>query len=115
VNPRFARTPVPPYYVVIFASQRNNTDSEGYEATAQRMLELAAQQPGFLGSESARDPDGFGMTLSYWENESAIAAWKHQSEHAAARAQGRRDWYSHFELRVARVERAYVKPLKESR
>ena len=29
---------------------------------AERMIELAAQQPGFLGVESARTPDGLGIT-----------------------------------------------------
>jgi heme-degrading monooxygenase HmoA len=115
VSDRFARTPAPPYYAVIFASQRNGEDTEGYEAAAQRMLELAAQQPGFLGVESVRDADGFGVTLSYWDSEAAIAAWKRQAEHAAARDRGRRDWYDHFSLRVARVERTYGTPMESKR
>lgn len=115
MSDRFARTPAPPYYAVIFVSQRSGEDAEGYEEAAQRMLELAAQQPGFLGAESAREADGFGLTVSYWESEAAIAAWKHQTEHVAARARGRRDWYSGFELRVARVERAYGTPMESTR
>ena len=62
---RFANTPQPPYYVVMFTNQRTERDDEGYHAMAQRMLELAAQQPGYLGAESTRDADGFGITLSY--------------------------------------------------
>ncbi len=103
---RFARTPAPPYFAVIFASQRHDGDV-GYAATATRMIALAAQQPGFLGVESARDESGFGITVSYWESEAAIAAWRRHAEHALARERGRREWYRHFELRVARVERAY--------
>ena len=106
----FASLPEPPYYAVIFSSQRNAADEAGYAAAAQRMLELAAQQPGFLGAESARGADGFGITVSYWASERDISAWKHQAEHAATRAHGRRHWYEHFELRVAKVERAYGKP-----
>lgn len=64
-SPRFAATPEPPYYTVIFASQRREGD-DGYASTAERMVELAAQQPGFLGVESVRDADGFGITVSYW-------------------------------------------------
>ena len=108
--PDFARLPEPPYYAVIFSSLRNGEDEAGYEAAAQRMLELAAQQPGFLGVESARGADGFGITVSYWASESAIGAWKHHAEHATTRAHGRKHWYEHFELRVAKVERAYGKP-----
>ena len=106
----FARLPEPPYYAVIFSSLRNADDEAGYAAAAQRMLDLAAQQPGFLGAESARGTDGFGITVSYWTSERDISAWKHQAEHAATRAHGRRHWYEHFELRVAKVERAYGKP-----
>jgi heme-degrading monooxygenase HmoA len=108
----FAVLPEPPYYAVIFSSLRNADDEAGYAAAADRMLELAAQQPGFLGAESTRGPDGFGITVSYWASESAISAWKHQAEHAATRAYGRKHWYEHFELRVARVDRAYGKPTK---
>ena len=101
-----ARLPAPPYYAVVFASQRNDADPEAYAAAAEHMLELARQQPGFLGVESARDGGGFGITVSYWESEEAIRAWREHAEHAEVRERGRRDWYSHFELRVARVERA---------
>jgi heme-degrading monooxygenase HmoA len=109
-DPGFARLPEPPYYAVIFSSLRNADDEAGYAAAAQRMLEVAAQQPGFLGAESARGADGFGITVSYWASERDISAWKHQAEHAATRAHGRKHWYAHFELRVAKVERAYGKP-----
>ena len=105
----FARLPQPPYYAVIFSSQRNGHDDAGYGEAAQRMVELAAQQPGFLGVESARGADGFGITVSYWESEEAIAAWRRHAEHAATRAHGRVHWYDQYELRVAKVERAYGK------
>jgi len=100
-----ARTPEPPYYVVIFTSLRTEVDA-GYAEAAQRMLELAAQQPGFLGVESARS-DGLGITLSCWQSEEAIRAWREHAEHSAVREQGRADWYAAFATRVAKVERAY--------
>jgi heme-degrading monooxygenase HmoA len=103
---RFATLPQPPYYAVIFSAQRHDGD-QGYAAAAQRMVELAAAQPGYLGIEHARDADGFGITVSYWDSEAAIAAWKRHAEHSEARRRGRQDWYARFELRVARVERAY--------
>ena len=108
----FADLPEPPYYAVIFSSQRNDQDEAGYAAAAERMLELAATQPGFLGAESTRGADGFGITVSYWASEAAIRAWKPQAEHAATRAHGRTHWYAHYELRVARVDRAYGKPTR---
>ena len=57
--------------------------------------------------ESTRGVDGFGITVSYWESEEAIAAWRRQVDHAAVRAHGREHWYERYELRVAKVERAY--------
>lgn len=108
MNPDSAR-PEPPYYAVIFSSRRTAID-EGYGAMADRMVELAARQPGFLGVESARGADGFGITVSYWTSLEAIAAWKAHAEHRIAQTTGRKKWYSHFETRVARVERAYSGP-----
>lgn len=104
--PGFARTPRPPYYAVIFSAQRTEGD-HGYGAAAQRMAELAAEQPGFLGMESTRGPDGFGITVAYFDSEANILNWKRNHEHAEARRLGREVWYSHYELRVAKVERAY--------
>ena len=100
-----ARTPEPPYYAVIFTSTRTDVD-EGYDAMADKMVEMAAQQPGFLGVESARGEDGLGITVSYWESEEAIAHWRADAEHRVAQAHGHGKWYAEFFTRVARVERA---------
>jgi len=110
---RFAKTPKPPYYAVIFANQRTPADPDGYGATADRMVELAAGQPGFLGVESTRGADGFGITVSYWRDEAAILGWRKHAEHTLARERGRNEWYRHFELRVAKVERAYGGPVRQ--
>ena len=91
---------------MIFTSLRTEGD-RGYDQMAERMVELAAGQPGFLGVESARTPGGLGITVSYWESEETIAAWKAQSEHQAAQEGGRRVWYADYQIRVAKVERAY--------
>ena len=100
----------PPYYAVIFVSTKRVLDAKearDYDTTAARMVELARTMPGFLGIDSTRGDEGVGITVSYWESEEAIQAWKAHGEHAAAREQGRRDWYASFSLHVAKVERAY--------
>ncbi len=74
---------------------------------AEHMEELAKQQSGFLGIESAEDSQGFEITVSYWESEESIRAWKAHLEHQVAQKQGRKLWYEHYEIRVAKVERAY--------
>jgi len=101
-----SRTPEPPYYAVIFTSQRTDGDP-GYDAMARRMVELASVQPGFLGVESARGADGFGITVSYWSTHESIAAWKANAEHRAAQETGKRSWYAAYQIRIARVERTY--------
>lgn len=73
------------------------------------MLELAAKQPGFLGVESVRGADGLGITVSYWASEEAITAWKAHFEHKSAQEGGKRTWYADYQLRIAKVERAYGK------
>jgi len=103
----FADMPEPPYYAVIFANQRTPEDDAGYGAMAEAMAELAAGQEGYIGLESARDENGFGITVSYWTSEEAIRTWKAQAEHQAAQRLGRERWYGNFRLRVAKVERAY--------
>ena len=109
MSSEFAVTPEPPYFAVIFTSRRTGAD-DGYAATADAMIELAKQQSGFLGAESARAPNGFGITVSYFESEAAIRAWKQNAQHLAAQRQGKADWYSHYEMRIAKVERSYSGP-----
>ncbi len=101
---QIALTPKPPYYAVIFTSERTDGD-HGYADMAARMLELAAAQPGFLGVESARSE--LGITVSYWESREAIAAWKRNTEHLVAQQRGQDDWYSAYTVRICRVEREY--------
>ena len=105
----FANTPAPPYYAVIFTSQRRQ-DDEGYAAMAEAMGKLALSQPGCLGYESARGTDGIGITVAYFTDETAIHAWKANADHMAAQKLGKERWYEHYALRVARVERAYTGP-----
>jgi len=109
VDARFARTPEPPYWVVMFTGRRTSADAEGYGRMAAAMADLAARQPGFLGMESTRDAEGLGITLSYWASEQAIHDWKRVAAHAEAQRLGHERWYEDFVVRVARVERTYTK------
>ena len=99
-----AKTPQPPYYAVIFTSLRTDGDN-GYGDMSSRMVELASKQDGFLGIESARNE--IGITVSYWRDLESIKKWKNNTDHAVAREKGRQDWYSHFKVRIAKVERDY--------
>jgi heme-degrading monooxygenase HmoA len=100
-----ATTPDPPYYAVIFTSLRNERPGDGFTETDERLFALAQDQPGFFGYETAAS-DGLGITISYWQSEEAIAAWKAVAEHRAAQDSGRAQWFECYDVRVARVERA---------
>lgn len=97
-------------FAVIFSSQRTTEEGQAYETDAKAMVELASRQPGFLGVESARNPDGFGITVSYWDSLEAIRNWKDVPAHAAVQARGKKSFYQRYEVRVASVERGYRFP-----
>ncbi|MGO9832813.1 MAG: antibiotic biosynthesis monooxygenase family protein [Polyangiaceae bacterium] len=98
----------PPYWAVIFTSERTTEDPVGYAQTSDEMVALASKQPGFLGVETARGDDGVGITVSYWESLDAIREWRQHADHKVAQRLGREKWYGAYRLRVARVERAYA-------
>jgi len=99
-----ADTPKPPYYAVIFTSLRTEIEND-YSAMANRMLELAKIQDGFLGVESARE--GLGITVSYWKDMESIKNWKNNIEHSKARNLGREIWYKTFKVRIAKIDTDY--------
>ena len=105
VASRLANTPPPHYYAVIFTNQLCD-DCDGYATTADRMVQLAAKAPGYLGYESVHDDEGVGITVSYWQNSETIEAWKNNAEHMEAQRLGRDKWYRAFSVRIAKVERA---------
>lgn len=102
-----ARTPDPPYIAVVFSSLRTAEGKEDYGAMAERMVDLAGNMPGFLGVESVRGADGFGITVAYFTDLEAVRNWRQHPEHLEAQRLGREKWYESFELRICRVERAY--------
>jgi len=104
----FSNTPSPPYYAVIFTS-RATEDNAGYAAMATAMVKLAETQPGYLGIESTSNGE-LGITVSYWKDENSILAWKTEIKHKLAQKNGIERWYEHYEVRVAKVERAYTGP-----
>lgn len=101
-----AKTPNPPYYAVIFSSERTGVD-RGYSEMAEKMISLASKQPGFLGAESVRDENGFGITVSYWESLEAIRSWKENTAHQRAQDRGRNEWYQRYKTRICKVEKDY--------
>lgn len=99
-----AKTPEPPYYVVVFTIVLS-TDLEGYEEMGGQMVDLAHQQPGFLGMEYGGGETE--LTISYWDSLESISNWRHVAAHVIARDLGRKKWFQEFKVRIAKVERDY--------
>ncbi|MFJ7728664.1 antibiotic biosynthesis monooxygenase family protein [Neobacillus sp. NPDC097160] len=95
------------YYAVIFTSRRTEDDSKGYARMSDKMVELARLQPGFIKVESARDHEGHGITVSYWESLEAIQKWKENTAHQAAQQKGKETWYSNYNVQICKVVREY--------
>jgi heme-degrading monooxygenase HmoA len=93
-----------PYYAVIFTSTKIEAINN-YADIANRMVELAATQQGFMGVESARNE--IGITVSYWESLEAIKNGKNNAEHLIAQQLGKDLFYQSYTTRICKVEREY--------
>ena len=93
-----------PYYAVIFTSTQTEA-TKGYAKMADQMQNLAKQQNGYLGIDSAKNE--IGITVSYWESIDAIKQWKANTEHLFAQQNGREQWYNWYNVRICKVEREY--------
>jgi len=103
----FCQTPKPPYYAVIFTTQRVDNSNDGYNEMAEKIDQMVKDQPGYLGMESVRDENGCGITACYWSDAASISKWKQNLAHQEAQTKGMSDWYEDYFLRVAKVERDY--------
>lgn len=94
----------PPYYAVIFTSNLSE-NTEGYSEMGEQMVQLAQEQEGYLGIETARAE--IGITVSYWKDLESIKKWKGNLDHLVAQQLGRKNWYNNYTVRIALVEREY--------
>lgn len=82
----------------------------------ERYLDLAAalrpeldRMDGFLSIErfqSLAEP-GKLLSLSFWRDETAVAAWRNTAAHRATQAEGRGGVFADYRLRIAKVTRDY--------
>jgi len=96
----------PPYYACIFTSVQNKsvpTALDGYSTLANEMEELAKQQNGYMGIDSAS-----GIIISYWKSSDSMREWKEQVDHRAAQLLGKGRFYNDYHVHIAKVEREYA-------
>jgi heme-degrading monooxygenase HmoA len=108
--PYISKTPKPPYYAVIFTSINADTDHTEHTKMYKRMVEIAEGYEGYIGIEPARNPDGSGVAVIYWKDLETIEAFARHPEHLIAKKKGREIWYSHYLIRICKVERSYGRP-----
>jgi heme-degrading monooxygenase HmoA len=93
-------------WAVIFTSEAG-ADRAGYAEMDAALVETVHRQPGFCGVESIGDATR-SITVSYWDSEEAIRAWRDHAEHRVAQSEGRSRWYSCYHIEVCRIERRYA-------
>ena len=93
-------------YAVIFTSIKSGKP-EGYSEMAEKMLNLAEKQKGFIGFESYANEKGKNVSISYWESIADIKNWKENPEHQIAQKLGKEKWYKYFKLQVCKIEQEY--------
>ena len=94
---------------VIFEVRPAEGRREAYLDIAAQLRPVLEGIDGFLSIErfeSLSDP-GKLLSLSFWRDEAAVAAWRQQESHRTAQAQGRHGLLRDYRLRVANVIRDY--------
>ena len=91
--------------VVLFRSQLTELAGEDYAATDERLFEKARGAPGFVDVKSYTAADGERLTIVRWRDHETLRRWREEPEHRSAQENGRRLWYSWYEMEVADVVR----------
>ncbi|PKH26663.1 antibiotic biosynthesis monooxygenase [Enterobacterales bacterium CwR94] len=104
---RFAKTPAPPYYAVMFTIQTSGKETDALAKADARMMELASSTPGYLGAEGLEDEKGFIILMSYWKDLDAIRAFRNNEEHKIIQQLGKETWFQKHTIRIAQVIREY--------
>jgi heme-degrading monooxygenase HmoA len=89
---------------------------EAWPEQRERYLDIAAalrpkleKLDGFISIEryESLSENGKVLSLSFWRDEAAVAAWRNTDEHRAAQAAGRKEVFRDYRLRIAAVVRDY--------
>jgi len=94
---------------VIFEVEPAEGRAGEYLDHAARLRPELERMPGFVSIERFRslaDPAKL-LSLSFWEDEAAVARWRNHPAHREAQAAGRAGLFAGYRLRVAAVLRDY--------
>lgn len=64
---------------------------------------------GFISKETfdSRNREDGIITISYWRDRAAMAAWMKDRDHIRAMTAGKAEVFTHYTIRIAEVEREY--------
>jgi len=65
----------PPYFAVLLRTTPPGMDAGQFLDAGERMIGLAAAEPGFLGIEELRD-DEADYTVCYWDRADSLKRWR---------------------------------------
>ena len=94
---------------VIFEVWPSDGKAAAYFDRAAKLRDVLETMDGFLSIErfeSVSEPGKF-LSLSFWRDEEAVAAWRSLAEHRDAQAAGRNEFFRDYRIRVAAVTRDY--------
>lgn len=95
---------------VIFEVWPHPEHKAGYLDWAARLKAELVQMDGFISIErfqSLTDPDKV-LSISFWRDESCLAAWRNLESHRAAQKAGRGTMFRDYRIRIASVVRDYT-------
>ena len=96
---------------VVFEVWPEEGCAETYLGIAAALREELEGIDGFVSVErfqSMSEP-GKLLSLSFWRDEAAVAAWRRVEAHREAQRRGRRELFREYRLRIAEVKRDYGK------
>ena len=96
-------------YLIIFEVYPHASQKDRYFELAAQLRETLLKQPGFVHVERFQSliDEGKILSLSCWESEDAIAAWRTHAEHMIVQKEGKDRIFDSYRLRVAQVVRDY--------
>lgn len=95
---------------VLFEADVHPERQARYLQLAADLKPLLADIPGFVAIERFRSlaDEGKILSLSWWQDENAVLAWKKNVLHQAAQQEGRESIFSFYRIRIAQVMREYT-------
>jgi heme-degrading monooxygenase HmoA len=97
----------PGQVVTVFRSRLREDAAPGYHDTADEMLALARQMPGFVDFKSFHADDGERVSLVTFADQASQDGWREHVAHREAQRRGRADWYAAYSIQVSNCTKAH--------